>query len=375
MKEKEVLGGFSALFDEMLPNEPHNREIKGVELIGGSEDDGDNTIGLNQDDDDIQQSLFHEDENEDENQDENEKTDDKDDDTENQNDANQDDNESEKETVSAFFDALAETIGWNDVEEDEKPKSIEDLVEYMKGAIEESSKPSYANDDVAALDEYVRNGGSIKDYIGSVDSDIDYDSIDISDVKTQKRIVSEFLSEKGFSESQIKRKIEKYEDADLLEDEATDAIDYLKESKEEKRKALLEEQKNAKENMVKEQQRFYNNVVSEIEALNDIRGIKIPKQDKSKLMDYIFAVEPDGKTKYQKEYASKTKNLIESAYFTMKGDSLIENARRSGETTSVDRLRKTLNSTKIGGSKQTINTGSPEPLWSMTSKQLLNRPK
>ena len=36
----------------------------------------------------------------------------------------------------------------------------------------------------------------------------------------------------GFSDEQINRKIERYEDADVLEDEASDAIERLKQIKE-----------------------------------------------------------------------------------------------------------------------------------------------
>ena len=137
----------------------------------------------------------------------------------------------------------------------------------------------------------------------------------------------------------------------------------------------MDEQRSAYDSIVAEQQKFYNNVVEQIESLTDVRGIKIPKEDKNVLMEYIFKVEPDGRTKYQKDYSKSTKNLIESAYFTMKGDKLIDNARRSGETSATERLKNTLKTNKVSGSKQTINNGSPTPLWSIASQQLLRRPQ
>ena len=279
------------------------------------------------------------------------------------------------EVVSTFFDAIAETAGWSDVSEDEKPKTVEDLVSFMQSVVESSSTPQYANEDVAALDEYVRNGGRIEDYISNIGAQADISDLDISIESNQRRVVREFLLEKGFTEDQIKRKLEKYEDADILEDEAADAIESLKEIKAEKQKALLENQKKAKEQMIQEQQAFYNNVVNEIEALTDIRGVQIPKNDKQVLMDYIFKVEPDGRTKYQKDYASSTKHLIESAYFTMKGDALISTAKKTGETSAVEKLKNTLNSTKVSGSKQRIDNRSAQPLWSVASSQLLRRPQ
>lgn len=279
------------------------------------------------------------------------------------------------EVVSTFFDAIAETAGWSDVSEEEKPKTVEDLVSFMQNVVESSSTPQYANEDVAALDEYVRNGGRIEDYISNIGAQADISDLDISIESNQRRVVREFLLEKGFTDDQIKRKLEKYEDADILEDEAADAIESLKEIKAEKQKALLENQKKAKEQMIQEQQAFYNNVVNEIEALTDIRGVQIPKNDKQVLMDYIFKVEPDGRTKYQKDYASSTKHLIESAYFTMKGDALISTAKKTGETSAVEKLKNTLNSTKVSGSKQRIDNRSAQPLWSVASSQLLRRPQ
>jgi len=279
------------------------------------------------------------------------------------------------DVVSTFFDAIAETAGWSDITDEEKPKTVEALVEFMQSVVESNSTPSYANDEIAAMDEYVRNGGTIEDYMLKAGSSADISNIDISIESNQKRVVREFLLEKGFTEEQIKRKLEKYEDADILEDEAADAVESLREIRAEKQKALLEEQKSTKQRMINEQQEFYNNVVNEIEALTDIRGVQIPKNDKQILMDYIFKVEPDGRTKYQKDYASSTKHLIESAYFTMKGDALISTANKTGETSAVEKLKNTLNSTKVSGSKQRIDNRSAQPLWSVASSQLLRRPQ
>ena len=41
--------------------------------------------------------------------------------------------------------------------------------------------------------------------------------------------VRDYLKLSGYSDEQINKKIERYEDADMLEDEAVDAIERLKE--------------------------------------------------------------------------------------------------------------------------------------------------
>lgn len=61
------------------------------------------------------------------------------------------------------------------------------------------------------------------------------------------------------------------------------------------------------------------------------------------MFDYIFKVDQDGVSQYQKDFNKNlSKNLIESAYFTMKADALISSAKKSGESSAADKLRKML---------------------------------
>jgi hypothetical protein len=58
------------------------------------------------------------------------------------------------------------------------------------------------------------------------------------------------------------------------------------------------------------------------------------------LYDYITKTDADGLTQYQKDFNSNiVNNLIESAYFTMKGDALLGTAQRNGQTKAAERLR------------------------------------
>lgn len=274
--------------------------------------------------------------------------------------------ENETNNVRGFFDAFAESLGW-EVEDDEKPNSVEDLISFVQKTVEENSKPQYASEEVESLNEFVKNGGDIQDYFSNLNEITDYKNIDITDESNQKRVVREYLQYTGLNESQITRKINKYEDAGLLEDEAEEALEFLQEAKAEEQKQLLVNQQKQAEAYKQEQQKFLTNVVNEIEKLEDIRGIKIPKEDKKILKDYLFKVEGDGKTKYQKDYSKSVKNLIESAYFTMKGDTLITSAKKTGETSAVQKLKQTLNSTKVGKSKHSMNDGDSTPVWAVSS--------
>lgn len=282
-----------------------------------------------------------------------------------------DDNESE-EVIVNFFDSLSEQLGWDDVDDEEKPKTAKELIEYFRDVIEENSVPNYASEEVEKLDEFVRNGGNLKDYF-SIDADLDLDNIEVEDNEiNQKLIVKEFLKEKGFSTKQIEKKITKYEDAGILEDEATDALEALRDIKAERKEKLLEQQQKQAREAEKQQQEFFQNVVSEIKGMNSIYGIDIPEKDKRALLEYIFKPDANGVTKYQKDYAKSLKNLITSAYFTMKGDSLITIAKQKGRKDALDNFKNSLRGNGVSkkSKKQIINNDSTSTIWDTFARQL-----
>lgn len=282
-----------------------------------------------------------------------------------------DDNKSE-EVIVNFFDSLSEQLGWDDVDDKEKPKTAEELIEYFRDVIEENSVPNYASEEVEKLDEFVRNGGNLKDYF-SIDADLDLDNIEVEDNEiNQKLIVKEFLKEKGFSTKQIEKKITKYEDAGILEDEATDALEALRDIKAERKEKLLEQQQKQAREAEKQQQEFFQNVVSEIKGMNSIYGIDIPEKDKRALLEYIFKPDANGVTKYQKDYAKSLKNLITSAYFTMKGDSLITIAKQKGRKDALDNFKNSLRGNGVSkkSKKQIINNDSTSTIWDTFARQL-----
>lgn len=277
----------------------------------------------------------------------------------------------EENVVTNFFDAMAEKLNWEFEEGEEKPKSVDELINYFQNVIEENSKPEYSSEEVEALDNFVKQGGDLKKYL-TIDAELDLDDIDIEDEANQKLVVKQLLKEKGFSTKKIDKLVSRYEEAGLLEDEAQDALEDLKEIKEEKKKQLLEDQKKAYQMQLQRQQQFYDNVVSEIKGLKNIRGITVPEKDKKVLMDYILKPDTDGKTKYQKDYAKGgVKNLIESAYFTMNADKLIEAAKREGNNSAIDKFRRSLKSSSITTkSRKQATSSDDDPIWFSAARQL-----
>lgn len=290
--------------------------------------------------------------------------------TENEDEDTEEINENETSVVSGFFDSLSEKLGWEDIEDEEKPKTVEDLIDYFQNVIEENSVPQYASEEVAQLDEFVKNGGNLKDYF-QIDGELDIDDINIEDDEVnQKLVLKEFLKEKGFSSKSIEKKLTKYEEAGLLEDEAVDALESLKEIREEKKQQLLEEQKKTAELNRKKQQDYFNSVVNEIKGLDNIRGVKIPEKDKKTLLEYIFKPTADGMTQYQKDWSKSVKNLLESAYFTMKGDTLLKAAKTEGSNKAISKFKDSLNRTGVSRKTRKQDNTSNESMWNSIVRQL-----
>jgi len=295
------------------------------------------------------------------------------DDTSNNEPINTDDIE-ETDLVDAFSDIFADELGWEFNEED-KPKSVKELVEFMQEIIETNSQPKYASDEIKDLDEYVKRGGDVQHFFSQVYStDIDPDKIDITKESNQKAIIKDNLQSKGYSETRIDKLIARYEETGVLEEEATDSLAEVKEYREKTKQTLLEQNKKQHDENVKEQLKFVQNVESIIKDSKDIRGINISEKDKKNLVEYIFKPKSTGLTAYQEDYNSNLQNLVESAYFTMKKDTLVQQIEKKASTDAVKNLKLKLKtkgkSTKNAVSDADTDSGKVSQLWEIASREL-----
>lgn len=282
--------------------------------------------------------------------------------------------EFEPDITKFFQDKLAGELGW-DFEDDEKFDSVKDLVDYMKGVVDEASKPNYANDEIEKLNSFVLNGGKLEDYYSkSQPGGLDVDSLDITKETDAKMAIRERARIQGYNEDRIKRAITRYEDSGTLEDEGEESVEFLKEYKETSKKRLLEDTEKTAVATKNQQQKFVSTVQDNIKGLDTIRGITISNKDKTDLMDYIFKPDSEGLTKYQRDYMSDVKNLIESAYFTKQGDKLISAAKKTATSDAYKDLHQKLKANKgkrhSGGGNQGIDE-SADSLTNLLGKHLL----
>lgn len=398
-KNNNTLGGFETILDGIMPTDPTKEPTKfgfdegadelsddeiealkgkrapSVNAMKGIKDDKkkqvDNDDDDDEEDDEVKSKVEVTKKAKAKKVEEPEETEEDDDDIEEEDD-DAEVEDAQSEAIESLFDAISEEIGWEFDEndpEDVKPKTVTELVKYFKDVITESSVPEYSSEDVQKLDEFVRNGGKLEDYF-QAGNGIDYETIDITDENNQKKVITALYKEKGWDDARITKKLERYEDAGVLEDEAEEAVELLKKIESEKKEALLEGQKKTAEEAKQKQQKFYGDVVNEIKGLSDIRGIKISKDDRARLAEYIFKYDSNGVTQYQKDYAKSVKNLLESAYFTMKGDALISAAKSEGNSTAMQRLKNSLKTTGSRKSSKRVTASADGSIWSNLAQQL-----
>lgn len=249
----------------------------------------------------------------------------------------------EAQQVGLLFDAIGTSLGWNmdDIEEEQRPLTVDQLTQYFTDVVNQNSVPNYADERIQALDEYVKNGGKFEDFYSRQQKALTLESIDIEDETNQKEVVREFMQRSGYTDEQINRKIARYEDNDVLYEEAEDALDRLKQIRQQEVEEATKQQEELARQQEEQSRQFFKTVSDEINSLTNIRGINVPKEDRKALFDYIFKVDQSGQSQYTKDFNKNlSKNLIESAYFTMKADSLISTAKRNGESSAADKLRK-----------------------------------
>jgi hypothetical protein len=173
--------------------------------------------------------------------------------------------------------------------------------------------------------------------------------------------------------------ISRYEDAGSLEDEATDSLAEVKEYTEKTKKQLLEEQKNEAEAQRKQQLKFVQDVEKLVKDTSSVMGYRLSEKDKQELLEGIFKTGKDGLTEYQRKYQSNLKNLLESAFFTLKGDVLEKNITKKATTSAVNSLKEKIRSK----GKSTKNTASEidddgskrktSNVWDVLGSQLLKK--
>ncbi len=385
-KEISGLGGFEEVFDHIATKRKENpADLENQDDNDDSNQDNDDQNDNNQNNDNQNDDDNNDDQNDNDQNDDNQDDNDDQNDDDNQNDTNDlggnddtdDDTDDEAEMITPFVDLFAEKLGW-EMEDENKPKSVEGLVEFMDNIIENNSAPNYHSDEVRKLDEYARNGGDVRKYLIETNAGVDPDNLDITKESNQKLAVKEHMkiSNPKYTDERIDKKIERFEESGILEEEAEESLEFLQTYKTEKREKLLVDQQKQADDRVKDQQKFITSVQDTINKASTILGIPLnTAQKKKELIDYILKVDAQGRTKNQIDYSKDPiQRLIETAFMQKEGKNFENKLNNKAQNNAISDFKNKLKNNKNNKGKHQkgyVSKGGSFDLISSVSKQLM----
>jgi len=125
----------------------------------------------------------------------------------------------------------------------------------------------------------------IKEFFTSVKPEIDYKSIDLENVDTQKAIMKTMMKKQGYTDADIKEELEDMEVAGTLKRQSEKASKVLASTQEKEREVLLAKEKEEANIKKANNQRFFNKVKETIEA-GKVNNFTIPVTEKKAAFDY-----------------------------------------------------------------------------------------
>lgn len=176
---------------------------------------------------------------------------------------------------------------------DGTPEGFKQVLDMSKDAYADIAKEQIMkklDDKMRRLFEYALNGGESLEEFNN--TSIDYDSIDLSPVNTQKQVLAHhYQKTTKFTDAQIQRHIDRAVSDGSLFDEAADAIISLKALQSSENEAISKRNAKRLEERREEEKQFRNSVATEIQGLEYIAA---ERQKKVKNFYSNPVTKPDG---------------------------------------------------------------------------------
>ena len=354
MSNKINFGGFEQLSSMINPSYDKDTFSKYDDRVDDEEEKEDEN-----EEEILQEEKENEEIDQEENDDEEEKEDENEEDDKNEEEKDDFTDVEIKEISSFFSNKLLEELGIDSKVflKENKIEKFEDVINLMSDIVKENSKPIFANEEVEKYNDFVKNGGKLKDFYKELyEGKVDINNVDLETEEDQKIIVREHLKNIGYSDKKIESAVKRYEDAGILKEQADEFLDLIKDNNEKKEQKLLEEKKKeSKDNEIK-QQKVIENVSTYIDKNDSILGLNLSnKSDKNDLVNYIFKPMSNGMSQYQLDYFGDVKNLVESALLIKRKEDIYKTLKKKEDKNDIYReFRKKIK----GNNKIKSNTNS-----------------
>lgn len=259
-----------------------------------------------------------------------------------------------------FYNLFHEKLGW-EVSEDEMPEnSMEGLIDYMNNIVESASKPQYANELSEKFDKFLANGGDPEKFINTMFKSKDYTTFEIKSDEDKKQVLKDLLvkSNPDKDTEWINKKINRYEDSGVLDEEAEDALEVLRTWDKQAKDNIVASQEAAKKAEAEEYKNQLVNLKSKLMSTKEIAKMPVSQKEMESFYTFLAVPEKDGKTKYQKVTTENEEAAIITAYLAYKNFDF-SNMKASVRTDVVKDLKKSLSQFSSSNTGLTSKTSIP----------------
>lgn len=225
-------------------------------------------------------------------------------------------------------------------------------------------------DEAKYLLEYLEQGGDPRQYVEMMTRP-DYSKISVEgedNLANQKRVLRDYLSFQDYTPDQIERRIERYLDRGLLEEEAETALEQLVKAQAKEKELLVKQQAEQAKEEAGRYQAYLDDLKAKVTNKKDIAGFEIKPDQAKKLYDHMTKpVTKDGKTQFMLNYEKDPDAMLKVAYFDMIGwdfSKVAQQAETKVTKALKDKLKNKDTMTSMRGS---TGNGSGEPFSAFKS--------
>lgn len=213
----------------------------------------------------------------------------------------EDEDEDEPADDDGLINALASKLGYEFGEDEQYEDSEEGLIQFIQKQQEIGAQEivnqyfSSVHPKAGELFDLVNMVSDlpedeqeqiIEEFFKGKSPEIDFKSIDLKDENTQKSVLRTFYRQNGLNDDQISKKLDKFEIAGLLEEEAEEAATLLAKYQEQEAAKILQQQKQEAAARRQQSERYYSNLKQTLDS-GKVGNFTIPVNERKATFDYI----------------------------------------------------------------------------------------
>lgn len=263
--------------------------------------------------------------------------------------------------LKPFYNLFHEKLGWEITEDNMPENSVEGLVGYMNSLVEEASKPQYSNEIVANFDKYVANGGDPRMFMQTMFGSKDYSKIELTTDSVKKEVLSDYLATMNPDKDStwVSKKIQRYEDSGVLDEESLDALEELKERDLREKSTIVNRQQEERLAAEEAHQRQLQDLERTIISKQDIAGIPVNQKDMKDFYNFLTKPDKDGYTAYEKALREDKEAVIKMAFIAYKKFD-VNNLKTNVKSDVVKDVKKSLSRFSASNNDLHSRTGIPQ---------------